>query len=134
MTYILGDPNDLSNAAKSSKIRVNGKYFPRDTQVGIPKPLETYKKTTMVQVDDESEWTMIENRVPSKTITALGGQYEKCLIFLQEPRYYIDAETGETTDVAFNAVELMEEHLQEIKGVSVGDLMQDKNAEINNHE
>ena len=66
-------------------------------------------------MDDESEWEMIENRVPAKTIATIEGAYEKCLIFLQEPRYYIDGETEEVTDVAFNAVELTEEHLGNIK-------------------
>ena len=101
MTYVLGRPED----DKSRKVRVSGKFWPSDTRIGVPDHLSHYRKTTLVQVDAESDWQMFEDRAPARDVKSFGNQeYERCLIFLQEPRYWTDAETNKATNVAFNAV------------------------------
>ena len=65
---------------------MNGKFYPRDSKVGVPDQMAKYRKTTLVQVDEESPWEVVEDRVHSKAITVFDKTYERCLIFLQEPR------------------------------------------------
>ena len=117
LTYVLGE----EKGPNIKKVRVNGKYWPQDTKIGIPEQLAVYRKTTLAKADDESSWEVIEDRVPSRSVTTLAkDKYVKCLIFLQEPRFWTNTETDEVTDVAFNAVQ----------SFSVGDVIRDGTAEV----
>ena len=104
ITYFIGEHDDDKD--KSEKVRVNGKYSPSDTKIGVPGAMWNYRKTTLVQKSEGSQWTVLEDRVPAREFTSdIGGLYARCLIFLQEPRYWTEEDTGVVTDVAFNAID-----------------------------
>ena len=54
-TYILGHEND----DKSEEVRVDAKFYPHNTRVGIPTELENFRKTTM-QKHKDGTWTLLE--------------------------------------------------------------------------
>ena len=105
---------------------MNGKYCPKDTKVGVLANMSNYRKTTMAQKSDKSQWLVLEDRVPAREyIPDIGGQYARCLIFLQEPRFWTDEETGKQVDVVFNAIDPTV-----LEGFSVGELIRDDKDKV----
>ena len=102
VSWILGRPED----AKSRKVRVNGKFNPKTTEVQAPPEMRSFMKTTVVKYNT-GEWFVVERRVPFTDVI----QFEHkdnivlALIFLLEPREWIDAESGRNTGVCFRAVD-----------------------------
>ncbi len=56
----------------------------------------------MIKDRYSDKWEIFEDRVPAREVNDFDReQVHACLIFLQEPRYWIDGETDEVADVAF---------------------------------
>ena len=94
-------------------IRVMTKLFPKNAKVAVPgerktdKPFDMllYRKSVVWKRKGEDEWNHGMYRKPAKHDMDFDGQdVDFCIIFLQEPRYWIDEETDEPTDVCFKAV------------------------------
>ena len=66
--------------------------------------METWRKTTLVQAREDEEWEALGDQVRARSVKVFDDdeQYDRCLIFLQEPRVWTTPE-GEETDVCFNA-------------------------------
>ena len=99
-TYILGEPD----GPKDTKIRLDVKFKPHHTRIGIPTEMGDFRKTTLVK-SREGKWSVLEDRVTSRTVTSCNKETDAaCLVFLQPPRYWRTDSDDKITDVAFNAV------------------------------
>ena len=81
--YHLGDVSD----GTEKKVRVNGKWWPKNTQVHYPNDLKDFKKTTMVC--REGKWEIFEDRVAMGVSTPIKPhwQVDKCCVFALPKRY-----------------------------------------------
>ena len=116
-TYITGKVTD----DKVYRVRVNAKYKATNSEVGVPPQLEDYKKTTIAKRLDDSSWDIIEDRVGARDRCDIDvTQYIACLIFLQEPRYWVRDSDDSVTSVAFKAVtEFQAKDLLNLAGTKV---------------
>ena len=115
-------------------VRVDCKFKPTHSRVGVPQDMQDYKKTTMVKDLRSGKWDIFENRVAADEVNDFDKDTAAaCLIFLQEPRYWKDFRIRKTSNVALNArIDL-----------TAGDMLLDENtkvttmnqeAEANHHE
>jgi hypothetical protein len=84
IAYVGGDEADR----KERKVRVNGKFKPWDDKVASPPDMDQYKKTTMVLYEDETQWTVVAERVPKDDVLQvkdLEKPVDRMCVFLQEP-------------------------------------------------
>ena len=68
MTYVLGEEYDDDSTTDTTrfKVRVNGQFMPKRTNIGFPDDMESFRKTTLAQVDEVSQWEFVEDRVPGQ--------------------------------------------------------------------
>ena len=62
--FVAGSPEDLTY----KKVRVNGKFDPQNTKVGLPQNMRDYRKTTVARHAHTGEWETIEERVPAEQV------------------------------------------------------------------
>ena len=84
MAWVLGEVND----GKHRKVRVDAKFKPNQTRVGVPLELKDHRKTTMAKDRNTGKWYAIENRIPAKDFMNIDtDKICAVLIFMQEPRH-----------------------------------------------
>ena len=89
-------PHGISDSQESREtrfplehcVRVNVRYWPEDTRIGIPNDMDTYVKTTMIQRLGSQGWELIEYRENGYLITtfAMNDDVHRMLSFLQPTR------------------------------------------------
>ena len=95
---------DRGDESKRTKLRVNGKFFPSNTKIGVPQQFRGWQKTTLTQVDEESPWRCVEDRVDVSVVTSFeNDEVGRCLIFLQPPKAGGGDVAMGSDPVAFNA-------------------------------
>ena len=55
------DPRDL-------KIRIDGKFIPTNSKVGVPKELDGYRKTALIQPEPGADWERVQDRVDMREL------------------------------------------------------------------
>ena len=83
--YHLGTVSDDTE----KKVRVNGKWWPKNTHVNYPNELKDFKKTTMVRRTGREKWEILEDRVAMGVCTNIKShwQVERCCVFALPKRY-----------------------------------------------
>ena len=85
MFYHFGTVSD----GAEKKVRVNGKWWPKNTAVNYPSELKDFKKSTMVCRTGREKWELLEDRVAMGVSTPIKPhwQVEKCCVFALPKRY-----------------------------------------------
>jgi len=95
-------------------IRIDLKLYPNNTKVNVPgdragdKPFDMtmWRKPVVFKKKNEPDWNIGMCRAPANHDMEFdrSDDIDYCFVIMQEPKYWIDVETDEVTDVCFKAV------------------------------
>ena len=94
-----GTPEDST----FKKVRVNGKFDPQNTKVGLPQNMREFKNTTVARDSRTGEWETIE--AEQFVEFDKDENVDACSVFLQEPRERVDERSGRPINVCFKAID-----------------------------
>ena len=96
---------ETGNEPKEGKIRVNGKFYPNNTKVGVPRDMQDWLKTTLGQCEDGQPWELIEDHVGANDNQKLSeNRWAKIVVYLQPKPGTANMHIGLYTDLADTAL------------------------------